>query len=148
MKKRKRGYFGIGVYHPKTRENIGSLLRTAYQLNAAFVFTIGRRYKMQASDTTKTSRHTPLYHYTDIDGLLSNIPHSCPIVGVEMGGEMLRTFTHPVRAIYLLGAEDHGLPTRIMAMCHHIVSLDAVCMPSYNVAVAGSIVAYHREFLS
>lgn len=30
-----RGYFEIGVYHPKTPMNVGTLWRSAYQLGAA-----------------------------------------------------------------------------------------------------------------
>ena len=33
-------YFGIGIYKPKTQENIGSLWRTAYILGASFIFFI------------------------------------------------------------------------------------------------------------
>lgn len=39
-----RGFFEIGVYHPKTAENIGTLLRSAYQCGASGVFTIGTRW--------------------------------------------------------------------------------------------------------
>ena len=34
-------YFEIGVYHPKKEVNIGTLWRTAYQLGASVIFTIG-----------------------------------------------------------------------------------------------------------
>ncbi len=36
-------YFEIGIFHPKTKENIGTLWRSAYQLGAAGIFTIGKR---------------------------------------------------------------------------------------------------------
>lgn len=58
-----RGYYGIGVYHPKTSANIGTLWREAYLYGADFIFTIGRRYKKQSSDTTKTIRHLPLWEF-------------------------------------------------------------------------------------
>lgn len=57
----KRGYFGIGVYHPKNVINIGTLWRSANCFGADFLFTIGHRYKHQGSDTLKTYRHIPLY---------------------------------------------------------------------------------------
>jgi tRNA(Leu) C34 or U34 (ribose-2'-O)-methylase TrmL len=44
-------YFEIGIYHPKTRNNVGTLWRSAYQLGASGLFTIGRRYERQSSDT-------------------------------------------------------------------------------------------------
>ena len=50
-----RGYFAIGVYHPKNHLNIGTLWRTANILKAAFIFTVGARYKrFQCSDTLNT----------------------------------------------------------------------------------------------
>ena len=61
-----------------------------------------------------------------------------------MGGVPLASFEHPERAIYLLGAEDHGLPPAIVRQCSHVVSLEAARTPSYNVAVAGSLVMYDR----
>ena len=50
-----------------------------------------------------------------------------------MGGVPLASFEHPERAIYLLGAEDHGLPPAIVRQCSHVVSLEAARTPSYNV---------------
>lgn len=139
-----RGYYGVGIYHTKTETNVGTLWRSAYQLGAAFVFTIGKRYVPQASDTTKTWRSIPLFHYADWEAFQANRPYDTPLIGVEMGGHPLEGFYHPPRAIYLLGAEDHGLPPEIIARCQSIVSLDSIRQPSFNVAVAGSLVLYHR----
>lgn len=68
------------------------------------------------------------------------------LVGVEMGGVALSEYKHPKTAIYLLGAEDRGLPDHVQAQCQAIVSLEAVNMLSYNVAVAGSLVMYSRVY--
>ena len=37
-------YFEIGIFHTKTEQNVGTLWRSAFQLGAAGVFTIGKRY--------------------------------------------------------------------------------------------------------
>ena len=139
-------YFEIGVYHPKKEVNIGTLWRTAYQLGASGIFTIGRRYKEQASDTTKSFRHIPLRHYLTIEDFIQNLPASVALVGVEMGGIPLSRFSHPKQTIYLLGAEDHGLSEKIRNYCDCLVSLEAINQLSYNVAVAGSLVLYDRVF--
>jgi tRNA G18 (ribose-2'-O)-methylase SpoU len=141
-----RGFFEVGIYHGKTEVNLGTLLRSAYQLGAAGVFTVGRRYRRQASDTCKAWRHFPVRHFATLDEAIAGLPMSCPLVGVEMGGTPLGEFAHPERAAYLLGAEDDGLPDAVMARCHHVVSLGSVRVPSFNVAVAGSIVMYDRVF--
>jgi tRNA G18 (ribose-2'-O)-methylase SpoU len=138
------GYFEIGIFSPKTEMNIGTLWRSAYQLGATGIFTIGRRYKQQASDTTKAFHHIPLRNYESFDEFYSCIPYDAILVGVEMGGKSLSSFVHPKQAVYLLGAEDYGLPKKVIEKCRLVVSIESVNTSSYNVAVAGSLVMYHR----
>lgn len=139
------GFCDIGIYQGKHPANLGTLWRTAFQLGANGIFVIGRRYRHQGSDTCKSFRHIPLRQYDTIDHWKAALPYAAMIVGIEIGGEPLETFAHPRQAVYLLGAEDHGLPPVVQACCHRIVSLSAVRVPSYNVAVAGSLVLYHRH---
>lgn len=141
----KRGYFEIGIFNSKTAANLGTLWRSAYQLGASGIFVIGARFHKQASDTTKAWRHIPLREYEDFQHFQDARPYDCELIGVEMGGEPLSGFTHPERAIYLLGAEDHGLPASVLNKCQRLVSLEAQRTESFNVAVAGSIVMYHRH---
>lgn len=139
-----RGYFGIGIENGKTSANIGTLWRSAYTFDAAFLFTIGRRYVPQASDTVKSWRHVPFYTYQTVSDVYVNLPHDCQLVGVELDStaQPLEAFTHPQRCVYLLGAEDHGLTVEAKSRCHRMIQLPGrFCL---NVAVAGSIVLYHR----
>ena len=142
------GYFEIGIYNVKAEVNIGTLWRSAYQLGASGIFTIGKRYQREGSDTTKAFRHIPMRHYSDFQQFKQFIPTNAVLVGIEMGGNPLSNFCHPKSTIYLLGAEDYGLPDEILNECNAIISLEAINQPSYNVAVAGSLVMYHRVFLS
>lgn len=137
-------YFEIGIYHTKTETNVGTLWRSAYQLGASGIFTIGRRYKKQSSDTYKAVCHIPLRHFESLEDFKAQRPIGAVLVGVEMGGQSLSGFLHPKQAIYLLGAEDHGLPNEILEYCQVIVSLESIRQASYNVAVTGSIVMYDR----
>ena len=140
----KRGYFGIGIFHCKTETNVGTLWRSAAILGADFIFTIGKRYQAQSSDTVKAPRHIPLYHYKDYDDFFQHVPYSCPVIAVELADNSvpLETFVHPERCIYLLGAEDHGIPESILTRCQNTVQLiGEFC---YNVSTAGSIVMYDR----
>ncbi len=140
-----RGYFGIGLVNSKHASNLGTLWRGAYQLGAAFIFTIGRRYDVQSSDVIKTYLDVPLHFYPDMPTFWESIPFSCPVVAIEMGGEPLQTFTHPERCIYLLGAEDNGLSKQITERAHFQVALPHVRdYPSFNVAQSGTIVMYDR----
>lgn len=139
-----RGYFGIGIVNTKSPLNSGTLLRSANIYDAQFVFTVGKRYQLQSSDTLQTQRHIPLFHYENVDQLKAGIPFDCPLIGIEQTSSSvdLVEFKHPQRAMYLLGAEDHGLPKGILDICHKVVHIDtAKCL---NVAVAGSIVMFDR----
>lgn len=139
-----RGYFEIGIFHGKSPNNVGTLWRSAFQMGAAGIFTVGQRYPKQASDTVQAYRHIPLRTYATLEEFLAAQPYSCPLVGVEMGGKPLAKFTHPERAIYLLGSEDNGLSKAAFDCCQHIVSLPSIRTNSYNVSVAGSLVMYDR----
>lgn len=148
-------YFEIGVYHPRNGLNIGTLWRSAYQLGAAGIFTIGRPYRHQSSDTSDAELNIPLRHFATLEDLLAARPKGALLVGVELptpgaaqvNAVPLSQFHHPPQAIYLLGAESNGLPPGVLAQCNALVYLEAVRSASYNVAVTGSIVMYHRVFL-
>ncbi len=142
------GYFEIGLFHIKKEVNVGTLWRSAHQLGAAGIFTIGRQYKQQSSDTTRSKYHIPLRHYETFEGFLSNRPEGAVLIGIELGGIPLSSFRHPLQAIYLLGAEDYGLPEKVLRRCNLVVSVESLDPQSYNVAVAGSIVMYHRVFIN
>jgi tRNA G18 (ribose-2'-O)-methylase SpoU len=141
-----RGYFGIGIEGGKYPKNAGGLWRTAHSFGAAFGVTIGARYVKQRCDTTRMERHVPVFEYDDTGAfLLHALPRDCRLVAVECGQgdpRPLPTFAHPERAIYVLGAEDHGLSQDLLDACDLQVEIPGEhCL---NVATAGSIVLYDR----
>jgi tRNA G18 (ribose-2'-O)-methylase SpoU len=139
-----RGYYGIGIFRGKTVENLGTLWRSAALFHAKFIFTIENKYRKQASDTSKSFRHIPLYNYATFEDFYRNMPYNCPLIGIEMGekSETIQTFRHPERCIYLLGSEDDGISREAMEKCHRLIQLPGRF--SLNVAVAGSLVMYDR----
>jgi tRNA G18 (ribose-2'-O)-methylase SpoU len=142
-----RGFFAIGVVNTKVEANVGTLLRSADLYDAAFVFTVGRRYRPHAaSDTSKTPLHRPLFHFDDLDDLRRHLPWGTPLVGVEMDPRAtpLGRYEHRERACYLLGAEDHGLTREAADACHDLVYIEGPKPRSLNVSVAGSLVMHHR----
>lgn len=148
MGKNKRGYFGIGIFNGKNTANIGTFWRSANIFGADFIFTIGKRYQKQCSDTMKTPRHIPLYHYEDSEDFFNHVPYGCPVVGIELSEKSvpLERYVHREQCIYLLGAEDHGISNTVLSRCVDIVQIPGdVCL---NVSVAGSIVMYDRIFKS
>lgn len=140
-----RGYFAVGIYGGKTPENTGTLWRSAQALGASFIFTVGCRYlKYHRTDTTKAPLHVPLFHFDTLDDLLKQCPGQADLVGVELTADAtpIQAFTHPERAVYLLGAEDHGLSRDVLGRCRRVVVLPGrYC---FNVAVAGSLVMFDR----
>lgn len=93
------GFFTIGAVGMKNVNNLGSLWRTAYQMGAAQIFTIGGRYEPQASDTVKCWRSTPLLRHNDWNAFAAAAPFGAQWVAVEFGGEPV--FTHDPNASLL-----------------------------------------------
>lgn len=140
----KRGYFSIGIYHPKTVENVGTLWRSAFIMGAAYIFTIGKRYKKQPSDTVCAWRHIPLMEFETWEDFKTARPSGSLLVAVEnsAGAKPVRNFCHPERAVYILGSEDHGLPDSVLSEANHTVILPGdFCL---NVATSGSIIMFDR----
>ena len=136
--------FAIGIENVKHGVNLGTLLRSAYNLGASLVFTVGRRYERQHSDTVKAYRHIPLLHFIDWDDYKRHAPFDwIPIaVEVSLNAVDLRDFVHPKSASYLLGPEDGSLSREAMALAKIIVTIPSrLCL---NVSVAGSLVMYDR----
>lgn len=140
-----RGYFGIGIVGSKSPLNVGTLWRSARILDAGFIFTAGKRYPHQASDTIKAYKHVPMFEFQDGFDLLDHMPKDCIPVAVEIAprSRMLPGYSHPERACYILGAEDTGIPPTVLQRCRDVIQLPGeFCL---NVAVAGSIVMYDRH---
>ena len=138
--------FAIGVDHPKHEVNIGTLWRSGFNLGAALLFTVGRRYepRKQHGDTVKAHRHIPLLHFETWAEARKHFPFAWVPVGIEIGRAAtdLREYKHPDSAVYILGAEDHGLTNEAAALCRDLVVIPSrLCL---NVSVAGAIVMYDR----
>ena len=140
-----QGFFGIGIQNGKTPENLGVLWRSAQNMGASFIFTIGNRYAKQACDTHKAIGAMPYFHYETFENFFNNLPKGAMLVGVELDekAEQLETFGHPRRCVYLLGAEDHGLSKIAIEKSHYLVKFKSEL--SLNVSVAGSIIMYDRQ---
>ena len=140
-----RGYFGIGIYQPKNKENIGTLWRSAFIFGASFIFTIGHRYKKQCSDTVKAYRHIPLWTFDTYAEFKDKVPYTSRIICIENSenADNLSNFVHPHQCVYLLGSEDHGLPEPILSGNQTIIipSKREFCL---NVSTSGSIVMFDR----
>ncbi len=97
-------YSCIGLFNPKSPENVGSVMRAAGCYGVASVFYTGKRYERAAdfvTDTKKVHYDIPLI---GIDDLKKILPLGCVPVAVELveGARPLPEYTHPDRALYIL----------------------------------------------
>lgn len=141
----KKGYFGIGCINMQTKENYGTLFRSALIFNADFIFLIGRKFKKMPTDTLKSHKHIPLYEYETFDDFYKNLPVGCKLIGIEKTENSIpiENFKHPKQACYLLGSESFGTPENIISKCDESIQLPGTQF--LNVSVAGSIVMFHRS---
>ncbi len=144
------GYFGIGVIGCKSKVNMGTLWRSAYNFGASYLFVIAPRFERavhlrQSSDTVDARKHLPYFVYDTPEVFFAARPFHVPIIGVELAvqAQQLETFAHPKQAVYLLGAEDKGIPEYVLERCNSVIQIETKqCL---NVATAGSIVMYDRH---
>jgi tRNA(Leu) C34 or U34 (ribose-2'-O)-methylase TrmL len=139
--KNTRGYAAVGLYKPKTPENVGAAIRAAYCYGAVFVAQSGVRYEGSALDTAKGHRHLPLL---TVDSLINTIPHDCVGVAVDLlpNARSLVDYTHPERALYVFGPEDGTLPAELVEHCKDVVYVPTrYCM---NLAATVNVVLYDR----
>ena len=144
MNSKKRGFCAIGVLNGKCEQNIGTLWRSAHFLDAQYIFTIGKRYKKQATDTSDAAKHIPLFEYEDFDEFILKSPKNAEIVLIEQSDRHnLGTFVHPENVIYVLGAEDSGIPEEYFKG-NIVLNIPNNGISSFNVAVSGSLVLFDR----
>lgn len=138
--------FAIGIEHTKTSVNVGTLLRSAHCFGAALVFTVGKRYKYQCSDTTKAARNMPVIHFADWHEFRAHQWPDWDLVAVECieSAPELSKFDHPRSAIYVLGPEDGNI-SQVVLDWPNVRKVKIESRFCLNVATAGSIVMWHRN---
>ena len=77
-------FFGIGIQNGKTPENLGVLWRTAQNMGASFIFTVGNRYAKQACDTHNAVKSMPYFHYESFHDFYNPSLKGSRGVGVEL----------------------------------------------------------------
>jgi tRNA G18 (ribose-2'-O)-methylase SpoU len=140
-----RGYFGIGVEGISKPMNLGAVLRTAHAFHASFAFSIDALFDVDAvlaSDTSIAFNSLPVQLYDRVEDF--SLPIGCRLIGIEITDRAidLPSFTHPLAAAYVLGAEQDSLSEALQERCDFVVRIPTkFCV---NLAVAGAIVMYDR----
>ncbi|MES2819974.1 MAG: RNA methyltransferase [Pseudomonadota bacterium] len=139
-----RRYSCIGLFNPKSPENVGAVMRAAGCYGVNSVFYTGTRYARAqdfVTDTKKVHQDIPLIGIEDLQAI---IPLGCTPVAVELveGARSLPDYTHPDRAIYIFGPEDGSLSKEVLAWCEEVIYIPTQgCM---NLAATVNVVLYDR----
>lgn len=140
-----RGYAAIALVNPKSRENVGSVLRAAGCYDVSLVVIGGARpdhfMGRINTDTQKAYRHIPTQRVPDV---LDALPYDCIPVAVELlpNAKSLVNFVHPERAFYILGPEDGTLGRVVTDRCKYVVQVPTrFCM---NLAATANVILYDR----
>lgn len=82
--------------------------------------------------------------FGSLDEMRHVVAPDVKLIAVELdeSASPLEHFSHPERAVYVLGGEDCGLGKLALAQCDHVVQLPGRF--SMNVAAAGTVVLYDR----
>lgn len=139
-----RGFAAVGLHMPKTKANVGGIIRAAMCYGAASVAISGERidgrWIKAATNTTKGHRHMPVLR----GDLRLLVPYAAVPVAVDLvdDAEPLPTFEHPASAFYIFGPEDGTLGKAILDWCPRRVMVPTrLCM---NLAATVNVVLYDR----
>lgn len=136
-----RGFSAVGLFNPKTPENVGSALRACHCYGASMLAVQGKRFKKASTDTYQSWRHMPVF---EVDDLFSVIPYNTVPVAVELvdSASSLVQYKHPERAFYVFGPEDGSLGKSTLSWCRDVVYIPTDgCM---NLAATVNVVLYDR----
>jgi len=137
-------YFGIALFEPKHVQNIGGLMRSAFNFECSFIATVGERYSRTAADTPNSVGQVPYFHFETWDEFMHAKPRNARLIGIEVNGSAnIKNFVHPKNSIYVFGGEDRTLPPEILKDCSYTVRIPSRhCL---NLATAGAIVMFDRK---
>ena len=138
-----RGFSCVGLYRPKTAENVGGVLRAAHCYGVSSVILDGARNRDLRHCTNTPSAHTHM-PVTITGDMMQHIPFDVQLVAVDLvpGAISLPSFQHPKRAFYVFGPEDGTLGGEIVSRAQHIVYVPTRnCM---NLAACVNVVLYDR----
>lgn len=139
-----RRYSCIGLFNPKSPDNVGAVMRAAGCYGVNSVFYTGKRYARAqefVTDTKMVHQDIPLIGVEDLQAI---IPLGCTPVAVELVDDArpLPEYTHPDRAIYIFGPEDGSLSKEVLAWCEEVIYIPTKgCM---NLAATVNVVLYDR----
>lgn len=137
--------YAVAIDNPDKETNIGNLIRTAHSFLCGEIILIGSP-RFQGAGSHGVERFERMRHFADRAAFLEWLPSSgYQSVAVEIHPEAQRLdqFKFPVRPIFILGNELHGLDESILAACTHKLMVPQFgLVPCLNVNITSSLVLY------
>ena len=140
----KKGYACIGLFNPKSPENVGSVMRASGCYGVHSVFYTGKRYDHAKEFCTDKNRVHLTIPLIGVEDLKDTVPIDCVPVAVELveGAKSLVDYKHPPRAFYIFGPEDGTLKKHITDFCRETIYVPTEgCM---NLAATVNVILYDR----
>lgn len=139
-----RGFASVGLHCPKSKVNVGSVLRAAMCFDVSSVAISGQRidgsWINSSPNVTKGHRHIPVFR--------GDLRELCPFAAMPIAvdlvddAESLVDFEHPHSAFYIFGPEDGTLGKAILDWCpRRLMVPTRLCM---NLAATVNVVLYDR----
>lgn len=152
---------GVLLVDPKTPFNVGAVIRACSIFDVRLLRWSGPRIEeaeaRRAAGSTahkdRMPREERMKDYAGVDWKPS-VNSERPLqefaglepVCVEFvpGAQLLPTFEHPERAVYIFGPEDGNVPKGLRVNCHHFVRIPAANRTPFNLAASVNLMLYDR----
>jgi RNA methyltransferase, TrmH family len=126
--------------HPRNLGNVGAVIRVAAGMDAAGVLTVG---ELDPWHPTVLRGSAGLHFALPVLRLASLDEVAGPVIGLDAGGEDIRTATVPDDAVLAFGSERHGLSADLRARADCLLALPMrPGVSSYNLATSVGMTLY------
>lgn len=137
------------LINPKFPHNVGQVVRACAAYGVQQLRYTGLRLDRALVDLGRLPREERLKGYKSVEWGNSINPFGefegyTPVaIEVRENSEMLNTFVHPKKALYVFGPEDGSLQSATLRWCHHFVAIPTRhCL---NLSMAVGTVLYDRQ---
>ena len=124
--------------------NVGTLLRIAdwYALDRVVLSPeCADLFSQKVINASKGSFARVAVHTASLDTLLSNVPHTTPVLGCDLAGEDVHTLTPTGDAVIVIGSEGRGMSSEVRRTITQYVTIPRYGhAESLNAGVAAAIV--------
>jgi len=142
--------FYLLIYNLQSKNNVGTLIRSASAFNCKKIFVIGENKKILKKffGSQGTIKKMEFEYFENLENLMIFCKEKeINICGVEIGGDSQAVHKHPFKGntLFVLGNEGSGMNHKQKELCDHFVYIPQYSNKtgSLNVAIAGSIIFHH-----